>query len=245
MSLGSRQYVDQNGIVYLEAGAGDVVGTSSPLVGATLPAQVRASGLTLVGVITMLLGIWGGIIPFMGPTFAYSADGSSAWNMNNAHLVLAVLPGAAAFATGLAILMVAPRIVAGVGRNVLSLAGLLGLLAGAWFAVGPVAWPVLSASMHYFVPASPLRELGFQVGYALGPGLLVAISGGFTLGWAARHQGAGAKWVGTPERSASPAPAEPVLAERAVPGVVAATPVARQSLVTNRPVVSNQPVVAE
>ncbi len=117
MSLGSRQYVDQNGIVYLEAGAGDVVGTSSPLVGATLPAQVRGSGLTLVGVITMLLGIWGGIISFMGPTFAYSADGSSAWNMNNAHLVLAVLPGAAAFATGLAILMVAPRIVAGAGRE--------------------------------------------------------------------------------------------------------------------------------
>jgi hypothetical protein len=187
-------------------------------------------------VITILIAIWGAVIPFIGPTFAYSADGSSAWNMNNAHLVLAVLPGAAAFVAGLAILVVAPRTVAGSGRDVLSLAGLLGLLAGAWFVVGPLAWPVVSTATHYFVPAAPLRELGFQIGYALGPGLLVGISGGFALGWASRHQIASAAWMGMPKH----------LARHAVTATTVAAPANSQPLaVTGQPLVTGQPVVSE
>ena len=45
-------------------------------------------------------------------------------------------------------------------------AGLLAVMAGAWFVVGPLARPVLSTTGSYFVIASPLRELAFQIGYS-------------------------------------------------------------------------------
>jgi hypothetical protein len=35
---------------------------------------------------------------------------------------------------------------------------------------------------------SPLRALENQVGYSLGTGLILAVCGAFTIGWAARHQ---------------------------------------------------------
>ena len=40
----------------------------------------------------------------------------------------------------------------------------------------------------YFAPASPLRGLVYQVGYALGTGVLLIVCGGYVVGWASRHQ---------------------------------------------------------
>ena len=159
----------------------------------------RRSGLALgagfAGLVATLLGIWGGIIPFIGPSFAYSADGSTAWNMTSAHLWLAVIPGAIAFACGLLISVEVPRSVAGAGRGVSMLGGVGALLSGAWFVIGAVAWPVVTSASHYYLPATPLRELGYQVGYGLGPGILIILAGAFALGWAVRHQTWGAKRV--------------------------------------------------
>lgn len=167
MSLANGQYVDENGTVYNDAvayrqGVAPQIGTSSGQVVATSTTRVRASGLVVAGVITILLALWGGIIPFIGPTFSYSADGSTAWNMTNGHLVVAVLPGAVAFAAGLVMLMTAPRGVAGSGRGALSLAGVLAFLAGAWLVVGPLAWPVVSSAGGYFVPAAPFASSVFK-----------------------------------------------------------------------------------
>ena len=178
MSYGSRQDLD-------EAPVSSVAPVRmSPSV---VPARSggSAAGLVVVGVVTMLLGIWGALVPFIGPTFSFSADGSGAWTMTWAHFWLAVLPGAVAFVSGLLMLLAAPRIVNGSGRALLLLAGLLAVLAGAWFIVGPLSWAAVSASAAYFVSARPLRELAFQIGYSFGPGIIVLVTGGYALGWSA------------------------------------------------------------
>ncbi|MGH9304537.1 MAG: hypothetical protein ACRDZ5_09020, partial [Acidimicrobiales bacterium] len=54
-------------------------------------------------------------------------------------------------------------------------------LCGAWFVIGPLAWPVLEGA-HVFVGASPLVELTYWIGYSLGPGLLLAMLGGLSMG---------------------------------------------------------------
>ena len=70
----------------------------------------------------------------------------------------------------------------------LTLAGVIAVLCGAWFVIGPYAWPVITSSSGYFVAASPLRELANVVGYSLGTGVILASLGAFAIGWASRHQ---------------------------------------------------------
>jgi hypothetical protein len=137
-------------------------------------------------VLMLLVGAWGGIVAFVGPTFGFSADGSSSWTWNLMHALLGVAPGAAACAGAVAAFGLIPRFARGRGHIGAAGAGLLVALAGAWFVVGPVAWPVLQRSAGVYVPASPLRELAYQVGYSLGPGVLLTLLGGITFGWAFR-----------------------------------------------------------
>ena len=47
---------------------------------------------------------WGGIIPYVGPAFGYSADGTGAWHWDLAHTVLALVPGAIGVIVGILIL---------------------------------------------------------------------------------------------------------------------------------------------
>ena len=200
MSLGNRQYVGENDPVHPRDAIEAV--PAAPLTSPAPMARISASALILVGIATVLVAIWARMLPFIGPTFGFSADGASAWNLSGAHLLLGVLPGAVAFVAGVLILLIAPRTISWSGRGSLAGAGLLAVMAGAWFVVGPLARPVLSTTGSYFVIASPLRELAFQIGYSYGPGLLITMAGAFTLGWSARHQ-----------RNSSP----PVSAASAVP----------------------------
>jgi hypothetical protein len=100
--------------------------------------------------------------------------------------MLALLPGAIGIVVGLSLL--APvRSSSATRRLSLGVGGAIAVAAGAWFAIGPIAWPVISNIPQYFVAASPLRNLANQVGYSLGPGLILAACGAFAMGWAARH----------------------------------------------------------
>ena len=149
MSLGNRQYVGENDTVHPRDAIEAV--PVAPVTSPAPTARISASALILVGIATVLVAIWGGIAPFIGPTFGFSADGASAWNLSDAHLLLGVLPGAVAFVAGVLILVIAPRTLSWSGRGSLAGAGLLAVMAGAWFVVGPVARPVLSTSGSYYV----------------------------------------------------------------------------------------------
>src|SRR5271163_2104125 len=114
-----------------------------------------------VGFVALAVSAWGGIAPYVAPTFGFSADGAPSWDWNLSHSVLALLPGAVGCLFGLSLL--APAVTTVARRRVgLGIAGLLAIASGAWFVVGPFAWPVITNSSSYFVGASPLRELEYM-----------------------------------------------------------------------------------
>ena len=150
--------------------------------------RIGRLGIGTVGFLTILVSAWGGIIPYVGPVFGYSADGTGSWHWDLADTVLALIPGIMGVFAGMVILGETKGLNAGRGRMSLSMAGFIAVLCGAWFVIGPSAWPVITTSGGYFVPASPLHELANVVGYSLGTGVILASLGGFAIGWAARHQ---------------------------------------------------------
>jgi len=84
-----------------------------------------ATGLTLI-----VLGVWGGLVPFVGPYFNYSMARDDAWMWQMNRLWLEILPGAAAVLAGLIL-------IGAVTRGSAMFGGLLGLAAGIWFVCGP------------------------------------------------------------------------------------------------------------
>ena len=147
---------------------------------------VPAAGIGTLGLLTLLVGAWGGIVPFVGPTFGFSGDGTMAWYWNMPHALLWLAPGAAAVVAGAVMLGMLPRALSGLGRIGAFGAGLLAVLAGAWFVIGPEAWPVLVRSAGVFTPAHPLREFARQIGYSFGPGVLLVLFGAMAMGMAGR-----------------------------------------------------------
>lgn len=104
--------------------------THAPRRGAGLLRVSRSRG-AVSGLLLVLLGIWGGIIPFVGPYFDYAYSPDSTWTWTAGRGLLEVLPGAAAVLGGLLLIGTANRAVAVFG-------GWLASAAGAWFIVGPV-----------------------------------------------------------------------------------------------------------
>lgn len=149
----------------------------------TMPAS-----LAVLGMFTILISAWGGIVPYVGPTFGYHVAGTSAWSWTSSHAVLALVPGAIGLLAGMVIWARSSNLSIGGGRIGLAFAGLVALVCGAWFVIGPFAWPVIEDNRPYFVPASPFRMLADLVGASLGTGVILAACGAFALGWAVRHR---------------------------------------------------------
>jgi hypothetical protein len=151
-------------------------------------AHVGRLGIGTAGVVAVLVSAWGGIVPYVGPLFNYSGDGSGSWHWSLAHAVLALAPGVLGVLLGLFVIAESRGVVVGKGRLSLATAGTLLILCGAWFAVGPLAWPVIDNGSGYFVASTHLRVLAYEVGYSIGTGLMLVMCGAFVDGWAARHQ---------------------------------------------------------
>lgn len=151
-------------------------------------ARVKRFGLSTVGAVIVLVSAFGGLVAYAGPIIGYHADGSGSWHWSEAHTLLALLPGAVGVVLGLAILAEARGIVVGRGRITLAFAGFIVMLCGGWFVVGPLALPVIINHGAYFEAARPFRMLMNEIGYSFGPGIVLAVAGGFVAGWSSRHQ---------------------------------------------------------
>jgi hypothetical protein len=134
--------------------------------------RIRRTHGVLGGTLVALLGIWGGLIPFVGPYFHYAYTPDKAWTYSTGRLWLEILPGAAALLGGL--LLIAAR-----SRHVGLLGAFLGIVAGAWFVLGNVLAALWTTAAPAGVPASTgtlaraMEEVGFFVGLGL---VLVLIS---------------------------------------------------------------------
>jgi len=91
------------------------------------------------GVLLILLGAWGALIPFIGPYFHFAYTPDTTWTWTWGRFFLEIVPGVAAALGGLILLVSAFRPVAMFGAA-LAAAG------GAWFAVGHLLGPVWSSS---------------------------------------------------------------------------------------------------
>src|SRR5580693_3477854 len=96
------------------------------MAGVTRIPRTRGS---LCGLLLVLLGAWGGLVPFVGPYFKFAFTPDKAWAYNSGRLYLSIVPGAAAVLGGLLVLATRNR---GVGV----FGGLLAAAGGAWFIAG-------------------------------------------------------------------------------------------------------------
>src|SRR5579862_7071835 len=85
--------------------------------------RVARSTGALCGVLVLLFGAWGALVPFIGPYFGDSFGSTATWHYTSDRLVLDVLPGAAAFVGGLLILSAASRFAGVAGSWVAVVAG--------------------------------------------------------------------------------------------------------------------------
>lgn len=153
----------------------------------TMRLRLGRVGLGTAGAVALLASAWGGIVPYVGPLFGFSADGAGSWHWSLAHSMLFLVPGAAGVLLGLFVIAESRGVTVGKGRLSLATAGTLLILCGAWFAIGSYAWPVLTNSGSYFSSATHLRFLTYELGYSVGVGLVLVMCGAFVTGWASRH----------------------------------------------------------
>lgn len=127
------------------------------------------------GLLLVILGAWGALIPFVGPhfNFAYTPDKDWAWS--TARGWLEVLPGAATVLGGLLLVFAGNRVAAMLG-------GWVAVLAGAWFVVGGEVAPLLGiGSAGDPVAATERKRAVLEVTYFSGLGALITFVGGVAL----------------------------------------------------------------
>jgi hypothetical protein len=138
--------------------------------------RVRRSRGALSGAVLVLLGIWGALIPFIGPYFHYAYSPDRTWDMTSGRLWLEVVPGVVTLIGGAIVLVSRFRPAALFGAW-------LAALAGAWFAVG-----TLVASHWHRVPSAGIPLGGTtrvaleQAGFFFGLGVVIVFLAALVLG---------------------------------------------------------------
>jgi hypothetical protein len=137
------------------------------------------------GVLLILLGLWGGLAPFVGPYLHFGYTPDTAWAYNSGRLYYSIIPGAVALLAGVLITITRNRGVA-IGS------GALAALGGAWFVVGNgFVTDVLHRSISHGVPllagvsganAVDLRSYLELVSLFTGLGVVIAVVGAIVIG---------------------------------------------------------------
>jgi hypothetical protein len=138
--------------------------------------RVRRSRGALSGFLLVLLGIWGALIPFVGPYFHYAYTPDQAWRVTSGRMWLEVLPGVVALVGGLVVLLSRFRPSALIGAW-------LAALAGAWFAIGNLIAGHWSSLPTAGMPVGgATRSLLEQVGFFTGLGIVIVFLAALALG---------------------------------------------------------------
>jgi hypothetical protein len=130
--------------------------------------QMRRSRGAFSGILLILLGLWGALIPFIGPYFHYAYTPDSTWTYNTGRLWLEILPGAAVFLGGVLLVIAA-------GRHIALFGALLAAAGGAWFAIGTAVSPLWGATAQAGSPAgtATLTKVVEQLGFFAGLGVVI------------------------------------------------------------------------
>ncbi len=162
------------------------------------PGTVRTarSRGTLSGGLLVLLGIWGGLVPFVGPYLGYGFAPGQPWMFTWGRFWLEILPAAATILGGLLLLLSANRVI-GIA------AGWLATLAGAWFVVGPQLAQLITGGSLLGEPLGGTTSgVLATIGMFLGLGTVIAILASTAVG---RFSVRGVRDVQVAERAAGTA----------------------------------------
>jgi hypothetical protein len=137
----------------------------------------RSSGV-LSGVLLLLLGAWGGLIAFVGPSFHFAYTPDATWTYNTQRLWLEILPGVAAFAGGALLIISKHRVEAMLGAW-------LAAASGAWFALGTVLSPIWNNGVTEGgvpVGTGTTTRVLEQIGFFTGLGVVIVLIAGMAIG---------------------------------------------------------------
>ncbi|MBA3525271.1 MAG: hypothetical protein H0T85_12145 [Geodermatophilaceae bacterium] len=146
----------------------------------TVPTATDQRRLSGAGVALLVLGLWGALVPFAGPSFGYGMGGTPAWTWSESHLTLHLLPGLAAIVGGLIVLR---------GREQAQrlLGAVLAAAGGTWFLVAPTLHPLWAPSAMGGMGSMDMGDSAMSsalsgLGYHYGTGALIALIGAYAVG---------------------------------------------------------------
>jgi len=137
--------------------------------------RIPRSRGAISGMLLVLLGLWGALIPFVGPSFDYAYTPDRAWDYTTGRLLLEILPGAGAVLGGLLTLGSSQRLVAMFG-------GWLAALSGAWFVLGMPLSSVWGSATVGDPLGGTTRQAFEYVGFFGGLGAVIVFLAAFALG---------------------------------------------------------------
>jgi hypothetical protein len=137
---------------------------------------VRRSRGALSGLLLVLLGIWGALIPYIGPYFHYAYTPDRAWVTTAGRMWLEILPGAVTLVAGVVVLVSRFRPAAVFGAW-------LAALAGAWFAVGTLIAAAWTSLPRVGTPVGGATRAAMeQIGFFTGLGIVILFVAAVALG---------------------------------------------------------------
>ncbi len=132
----------------------------------------------LSGVLLVLLGLWGGLIPFVGSYFHFSYTPGTAWTYTSGRLWLEILPAIGTVVGGL--ILLASRV-----RPVAMFGAWLAAASGAWFAVGRALSPLWQAGGALAIGSpigSTVTRVLVEVSYFSGLGVIIVFLAALSIG---------------------------------------------------------------
>jgi hypothetical protein len=127
------------------------------------------------GLLLIILGVWGALIPFIGPYFHFAYTPDQTWAWSTARAWLEVLPGVTTAVGGFLLLASGNRATAMFG-------GWLAVIAGAWFIVGrTLASTLRLGDIGQPIAATDAKRAVLEICYFSGLGTLIVFLGGAVL----------------------------------------------------------------
>jgi hypothetical protein len=131
----------------------------------------------------MVLGIWGGLVPFIGPYIGFAYTPDKAWAYTSGRLWLSIVPAAAVVLGSLLVL---------VSDAAAAFGAFLAAVGGVWFVLGPLVSTYKLAS-HGITTGSPVASHGAlfnpaamrfleQLGFFYGLGVVILFLAAVSLG---------------------------------------------------------------
>jgi hypothetical protein len=129
----------------------------------------------VTGLLLIILGMWGALIPFVGPYFKFAYTPDHAWAWSTARGWLEVFPGVTTVLGGLLLVVSGNRATAMFG-------GWLAAFAGAWFVVGRALASTLQiGEVGHPIAATDARRAVLEICYFSGLGALMVFLAGAVL----------------------------------------------------------------